>query len=836
MSDMGHRVLGVNFMRRWPWPLRWGTRVLALLLVLVLVAALWVVWTVRRPFPDYEGKVRLAGLGSSVTVYRDAYGIPQIYASTPEDLFKAQGYVTAQDRFWEMDFRRHVTSGRLSELFGETTLDTDKVVRTLGWRRTAEQELTLLAPETVRLLEAYAAGVNAWLDRHPDTATQSLEYSVLGFQRGGYRPERWTPADSVAWLKAMAWDLRSNMDEELGRALAGTVLSRERVDQLYPRYPFDRMPVIVENGEVGDDGFTAPSERAPARALSGVLETIKAMPGLLGNGASEVGSNSWVVSGSRTATGKPLLANDPHLAPQMPSVWYQAGLHCLTVSPACPYDVTGFTFAGLPGVVIGHNHRVAWGFTNLGPDVTDLYIERVDNGSAEYKGAREPLLTRVETIKVAGSDDVRLTVRATRHGPLISDVLEDAERLASGPSEAVALRWTALDPGRTADAIFAMDAATDWKSFRAAAQKFEVPAQNLVYADVDGNIGYQSPGRIPVRTSGDGTRPVPGWDGVHEWKGFIPFEELPTVLNPAKGYVVTANNAVAGASYQRMLTQDWSYGYRAARIDELVASGGKLDTTAMAEIQLDSRNGFAPTLVPHLLRLGSGVKGADLLKGWDFTQPASSAPAAFYNAAWRHLLLLTFNDDLPEGARPDGGDRWFEVVLSLLEHPDDPYWDDKSTPAKEDRDTIIKSALRAASSELTDRLGGTPSQWRWGDLHTLTLTNQTFGTSGIGVIERLFNRGPLHLSGGQSIVNATGWDAQEGYAVDWVPSMRLVADLSDLDASRYINLTGADGHAFSPHYWDQTPLWAAGKTIPWRFTPATIKKESHHTLTLTLTP
>ncbi|GAA0963838.1 penicillin acylase family protein [Actinocorallia libanotica] len=822
----------MNVMRRWPRPLRWGARILALLLVLALVAALWVVWTVRRSFPDYGGEVRLAGLSAPVTVHRDAHGVPQVYADTPEDLFKAQGYVTAQDRFWEMDFRRHVTSGRLSELFGETTLETDKVVRTLGWRRVAEQELALLEPETVKLLEAYASGVNAWLDEHPDTSDQALEYAVLGIQRSGYRPERWSPADSVAWLKAMAWDLRSNMDDELGRALAGTRLPAERVDQLYPAYDDERMPVIVGDTEKSGEKPSGTPVQAPARALSSVLESIRAMPEMLGNGASEIGSNSWVVSGSRTATGKPLLANDPHLAPQMPSVWYQAGLHCRKVTEACPYDVTGFTFSGLPGVVIGHNHRVAWGFTNLGPDVTDLYVERIDGQNAEYKGEKEPLQVREETIKVAGGQDVRLSVRATRHGPIISDVLAKSAKLVSGSTEAIAMRWTALDPGRTADAVFQMNRATDWKSFREAAASFEVPSQNLVYADVDGNIGYQSPGRIPVRSKGDGTRPVPGWDGEHEWTGFLPYEELPSIQNPEKGYIVTANNAVVGSSYEHLLTKDWSYGYRAARIDELLKGDDKIDVAGMADVQLDSRNGFAPVLVPHLQRVGSGLKGVDLLDGWDFTQPVDSAAAAFYNAAWRHLVLLTFNDDLPEGARPDGGDRWFEVVRTLLDDPADPYWDDVSTPAKEDRDTILKSALRAAAAELTDLLGDTPSAWRWGDLHTLTVTNQTFGTSGIAPVERLFNRGPLHLPGGQSIVNATGWDAQEGYAVDWVPSMRMVVDLADLDASRYINLTGASGHPFTDHYWDQTSLWAEGKTIPWRSTPALIEKESRHTLTL----
>ncbi|MCD0451801.1 penicillin acylase family protein [Actinocorallia sp. API 0066] len=822
-------------MRQWPWPLRWGVRALALVMVLVLLLTAWLVWTVRKPFPTYDGRLTLPGLAGEVTVHSDSHGIPQIYADTPADLFRAQGYVTAQDRFWEMDFRRHITSGRLSELFGDATLDTDKVTRTLGWRKTAEAELALLAPETKHLLEAYAAGVNAWLKANPDTARQSLEYSVLGLQRTGYQPEEWTPADSVAWLKAMAWDLRSNIEDELGRALADTALPKERVDQLYPAYDFLRMPAIVPTGSVADGGFSGEGARSepPARALSSVLEAIRAMPTGLGNGDSDLGSNSWVIAGSRSATGMPLLANDPHLSAQMPSVWYQAGLHCRTVTEACPYDVTGFTFAGLPGVVIGHNHRIAWGFTNLAPDVSDLYLEKVTGTTAEYKGAQEPLQVRTERIEVAGADPVELTVRVSRHGPIVSDVMDDAEKAAPS-GEAVALRWTALGPGRTADAIFAMNRATDWTSFREAARLFEVPAQNLVYADVEGNIGYQAPGRIPVRTAGDGTRPVPGWDGVHEWADFIPFEELPSAFNPDSGYIVTANNAVIGTSYEHLLTQDWSYGYRAQRIDDLVRNGGKLDIAAMSRIQMDDRNGFAPILVPHLLRVGAGVKGIELLRTWDYTQPADSAPAAFFNAVWRHLLLRAFNDELPEGARPDGGDRWFEVVRTLLDKPDDPFWDDvKTTGAAERRDDIVLRALREASDELVERLGDKPGEWRWGALHTLTLTNQSFGTSGIGLVERIFNRGPVELGGGKSIVNAIGWDVQKGYEVTAVPSLRLVADLSNLDDSRYVNLTGASGHAFSDHYWDQTDLWAKGETIPWPFTATAVKEAAEHTLTLT---
>jgi penicillin amidase len=820
----------IKLLARLPWPARWAIRVVSVLLVLALVLTLYVRWTIHRSFPQTSGRATVAGLGKDVTVYRDAWGIPQIYADTTDDLMRAEGYVHAQDRFWEMDFRRHVTAGRLSELFGTTTLDTDKVVRTLGWRRVAAQELPLLRPDTRRYLEEYSQGVNSWLARHRNTATESLEYSVLGLQRTGYRPEPWTPVDSLAWLKAMAWDLRSNMDEELGRAIAATKVGQARADQLYPGYPYDRNPVITGAGKGGAAPVTTPRARTPSPALTRVSAAIRAMPEMLGNGAPGIGSNSWVVAGSRTSTGRPLLANDPHRAPHMPSIWYQAGLHCRQVSGACPLDVTGYTFSGVPGVIIGHNQRVAWGFTNLGPDVTDLYLEKVTGGTYEYEGRQEPLRTRQEQIKVAGAKAVTITVRATRHGPLLSDTLDDARRAGNGM--AVALRWTALDPGRTADALILLDTARNWTEFRTAAQSFEVPAQNLVYADVDGNIGYQAPGRVPVRTEGDGRWPAQGWTGRQEWKGDIPFADMPSVHDPKQGYIVTANNAAAGPEYPRMVTKDWAYGYRAARIDERIRATPVMDSATMGRIQLDDRNGFAPVLVPHLLRVGSGP-AVSLLRGWDFTQHADSAPAAFYNAVYRHLLLRTFDDELPDGARPNAGDRWFEVMRNLLNRPGDPWWDDVRTPGRETRDDMLRLAVKDADGELRKRLGGDPAKWKWGDLHTLELTNETFGDSGIGPIEWLFNRGPLKLAGGDSIVDATGWDVQEGYAVDWVPSMRMIVDLADLDRSRWINLTGASGHAFDAHYWDQARLWARGDTIPMRFRPATIRAEARHTLTLT---
>ncbi|GAB3213392.1 penicillin acylase family protein [Marinactinospora endophytica] len=844
---------------------RWILGFLAGVAALLLIATGTVVFTVQRSFPDYDGELTLPGLDAPVTVRRDAQGIPHVYAETTDDLFRAQGYVHAQDRFWQMDFNRHVTAGRTAELFGEAQVETDAYLRTMGWRRVAEQEYDLLSEETRRNLDAYAEGVNAYLDGRSPSAV-SVEYALLGVIGGDTTIEEWSPVDSLAWLKAMAWDLRGNMEDEIERAgLLASGLERDQIEELYPDYPEEEHTPIVTEGKV-DDGAFRPEEGARhedddtpvvreaargAAALGAVGAGLAELPRLLGPASPELGSNSWVVSGEHTESGLPLLANDPHLGAQMPSVWHQGGLHCAPVSQECPYDVVGFGFAGLPGVVIGHNDRVAWGFTNLGPDVTDLYLEKVEGDHYVVDGERLPLETRQETIKVAGGEDVEITVRSTGNGPLLSDVAAGAAlqefgrnapvdadgepaREAVESDYAVALRWTALEPGRTADAIFLMNRARDFDDFRAAARSFEVPAQNLVYADVEGTIGYQAPGRVPVRGKGDGRWPAPGWDSAYAWKGEIPFEELPYVRDPGAGYVVTANQAAVGSDYAHLLTSDWDYGYRAQRIDDLLSAAieaGPVSTQDMLEIQLDNENSGARAVVPHLLEAeveGAAATARDLLADWDFQQDVDSAAAAFYNATWRHLLPLLF-DELPEEYPMDGGSRGFLVVSRLLEDPDSSWW---SGSAADGREEILATAMERAAAELTERLGDVPSEWRWGDLHTLTATDQSFGTSGIGPVEWLVNSAPVQSGGGSSTVNATGWNAAEDYAILTVPSMRMVVDLADPDASRWINLTGTSGHAFHPNHEDQLELWATGESTAMVFTADTVEEAARHELVL----
>lgn len=793
---------------------RW---VLALVLVLLLAAAGWGVWAVRRPFPQVDGELTLAGLDAPVTVLRDEWGVPHLYGDSTTDLVMAQGWVHAQDRFWEMDVRRHLTAGRLAELFGEAQLDTDRFLRTMGWRRVAAQEYDLLTDESRAVLDAYAAGVNAYIDgRSPGEL--SLEYTVLGLTGTDVTIEPWTPVDTLAWLKAMAYDLRANSDEEIERVRLTTALGAERAAVLDPAYPYDEVAPIV-----ADDV---------------VAETLSAT---LGSAAGDgLGSNSWAVSGELTASGGAMLANDPHLSPSQPGIWHQVGLHCTTVDDDCPLTVSGFGFSGVPGVIIGRNADVAWGFTNLAADVQDHYVERVDGDRYEVDGELVDMDVREEVIEVAGGASVTHVVRRTRHGPVLSDVSEaltellDVGRfpgldLAADRDHAISLRWTALDPGRTFDALLALNTARDVEDFRAAAEVYEVPAQNLLYADAEGNIAYQAPGRHPIRAEGhDGTVPVAGWTTATDWQGFIPFEDLPFVLNPDEGMIVTANQAVVGPDFTHDWPGEWAPGFRAAvierRLEEAVADGST-DLAEVAAIQLEDDLGLVPILRDALLAVpleGHAAQARALLEDWDGSMAVDSAAAAYMAGVQRHLLLGTFADELPEEVEVGDRGGWWLVLDELLDRPDDPFWDDVTTDEVEDRDAMLVAALTAADAELVELLGEDVEDWAWGDLHQLELRHGTLGESGIAPVEALFNRGPLPTAGAGSVVNATGWDLVEGYDVSWVPSMRMAVDLARPDDARWISLTGVSGHAFHPHYADMAPAWARGETVRWPLTPSAV--------------
>ncbi len=592
-------------------------------------------------------------------------------------------------------------------------------MRTLGWRRAAQADYGVLDDDTKAILQAYADGVNTFIATHPNNLPP--EFAIVGLFSGkgfNYVPEKWQPVDTLQWAKAMAWSLGGNWDVELFRAALIKKFGAEQAAAMYndlmPPYDFQKMPTIVTPN--------VSYQNAPLDSVSG-LRQLDNIIGLRGN---DVGSNNWVISGQRTTTGKPLLANDPHLAIQLPSIWYFNSLHCQPVSAECPYDVIGASFPGMPGIVIGHNARIAWGVTNVGPDVQDLFLEKIDGNQYEYKGQKLDLAIVPETMVIKGqlpadykpslnetdvydeksnTTTITLNVRSTVHGPLISDV--DSDTAQAGGDLGVAFSWTAINiADQTMASFVGVDRAQNWDEYRAALSKFNAPSQNFIYADVDGNIGYQTPGRIPIRAKGDGQLPVPGWTGEYDWIDYIPFDELPRAYNPPEGYIVTANNAVVGPEYKYFLGMDWDRGYRARRIVDLITAKDQLTADDIAAIQGDNLNLSAQDIVPYLKTLavdGDAKLVLDQILAWDFHEQRDSTGASAYEVFWLNLLKNTFADELGPLAPDytDGGTVNRQAVTQLLAQPDSPWWDDVTTSGvKETRDDILKKSLAAGASQL----------------------------------------------------------------------------------------------------------------------------------------
>jgi penicillin amidase len=824
-----------------------------------------------KSFPQIDGEIQLEGLDGPVDIYRDHMGIPHIYATTSHDLFFAQGFVHAQDRFWQMDFYRHVGEGRVAEMFGASQLESDIFLTTLGWRKTSLAEYEALTPESKTLLAAYADGVNAYINGKSNEEL-SLEYAVLGLPilNPDYVVEPWEPVNTLAWSKALAWDLKSNINGEIEHAILMKTLSPEQMEELYPPYPDDHPLIVNKIGGGGASGaaISVASQDIPTELFAAVQHNASLLDGLLGPTDRGKGSNSWVVSGELTTTGKPLLANDPHLGINMPSIWYQVSLHCVPKNDECPYDLTGFSLAGAPGIVLGHNDRIAWGFTFAEEDVMDLFIERVnpDNPNQyEVEGKWVDFETHTETIKVGGGDPIQITVRATRHGPVISetygrlknegdpddqDFIPFKERAGIELPEqyVIALSWTALSTGNTyrqgnpLEALWGFNKAQNWEQFREAARHLHVPGQNLSYADVDGNIAYQTSGLIPIRKNGDGSVPVPGWNSEYDWIGVVPFEEMPWTLNPVEGFIATVNNKIVGDDYPYFITgrDGYDYGFRADRIVDLIEAGrGNIDIAYFQMMQADAHDASAETYVPLLLALDAKwfkpneAIAFDALKNWDYQAKVESQGAAVYAAFWRTLLKNTFNDELPEEYWADGGDRWFEVMRRIS--ADSAWWDDISTAETvETREFILSKSFVEGVTELEQTLGDDPAKWTWGGLHTSTFAHGSLGTSASpGFIQSLFNRGPFATNGGKSMINNTSWNSVRGYEVTNLPSYRAIYDFSNFSNSLAIHTTGQSGHAYHPHYIDMAPMWANVEYLPLLWTREAITADAEGHLILT---
>jgi len=865
-------------------------RLLVLLLVVVLVAgagaAVLLSVISDRALPETRGTLAVPGLAAPVRIGRDANGIAQVYASSPDDLFFAQGWLHASERMWQMEVWRHITAGRLSELFGASQLEVDRFVRTLGWRGAAERDLAAASPEVRQALDRYAAGVNAWLDQN--RGSLGLSFVVTGLQAGlagglgGYDPEPWTALDSVAFGKLQAWSLGGNLDAEVFRLAADARLGDPALtDALIPPYPADApliydpaaRPAASANGGTATATAQGAAAAVPAipgdeilglLALARVAGSIPRLAGIDGGqgllGSHGLGSNNWVVAPERSATGTALLANDPHLGIQMPSIWYMNGLHCQPVGEACPYDVAGVSFPSVPGVILGHNARIAWGVTNTGPDVQDLFVETPDpaDPANRYLHAGESLAyeTRQETIAVAGGDPVTITVRQTVHGPVVNDVVDQLKDAASP----YALRWTALaEVDGILGSFLAIDRAGTFAELREALRGYVSPSQNFVFADVEGNIGYQMPGLVPVRPAGGlGDRPVEGASGTHDWTGYIPFDELPAMENPASGFIVTANNMVAGPEYPYLIHRETDSGWRATRIadllDEAAASGDGVTVDELTAIALDTRPLRADAVIPLLAAASPTTRDGQTvqarIRSWNRACPVDSRGCAAYEVTEWRLLRGLFDPWLGELARDYVGSEPSRLALQLtLADPANPFWDDPATAAVETRDGVVAAALDGAGADLRAELGD-DSRWTWGRVHTVTFREQTLGTSGIGPLEWYFNVGPVAAPGTQDAPNNSSenfgaWypdpddpaagpgTLREAFEVRNGPSYRLAIDLGRLDEATIVTTTGQGGNPFGRHYGDLVDDWLAGRSVPLPFTPAAVRAATVAELTLT---
>lgn len=755
---------------------RWYYVLLGLLTLLLLAALLHL----RSSLPKTSGTLTLPGLTAPVEVVRDANAVPHIYAQSREDAYLALGFVHAQDRLFQMDFQRRVGAGRLSEVLGEATLETDRFLRTLGVYRVAERSLPNLSAEAQGALSAYTAGVNAFLEGRQGALPP--EFLILG-----YEPEPWRPADSLVWLKMMAWDLGGNWEDELLRARLLQVLPPERVAELFPPYPGDA-PVALPD-------FSALYQHLPLDKLW--ADSPKPLP-------PGAGSNNWVVSGDRSVTGGPLLANDPHLGLQTPGLWYFAHLS------APGLEVVGATLPGLPFVVLGRTDRFAWGFTNTGPDTQDLFVERLEQGD-RYRtptGVRN-LTIRQEVIRVKDQDDVTLTVRESRHGPLISDASAVAAEVVAGRGADYALTfsWTALrDDDRSFQAGLELNRATDWPSFTEALRNFHAPQQNIVYADTGGNIGFYAPARVPVRRAGDGLVPVPGWTGEYDWTGLIPFERLPHSFNPPSGRIVTANNKLVPDSYPYLLTTDWAEPYRVERIAALLAERDRHSLGSFRDVQADQYSGMAADFLPLAIRAPVTDEGARALQNrlrvWNGVMAADAAEPLIFSLWYRAFARLVLEDDLGplyedfQGFRPIF---YRNVITEQTE-----WCDNVETPERESCELLAATALTQAAGALRGQYGDDPARWRWGDAHYADHDHLIFGDTPLA---RLFNlRAP---NGGDAFtVNAARYAVEdEGAAQTSGPGYRALFDLADLERSRFMHGTGQSGNVFSRHYRDFLERW-----------------------------
>jgi penicillin G amidase len=752
-------------------------------------AAAWH-WLARRPLPKTRGTIEVPGLEGRVRVRRDRWGVPHIEADSPADLYFAQGYCHAQDRLWQMDFYRRVVEGRVSEMAGSEGLPVDRLMRTLGIRRAARAEQAALDPHLLEMLERFCAGINAAAaDAPPPFEMQLLRL----------RFEPWAPVDILSLGKLLAFGLSTNWERELLRGDMVRALGPELTAKLDPTYPADN-PIVTQGAWSG--------EGLP------LVEQIDAVRRSIGLAAEASGSNNWAVSGAHSATGTPLIAGDPHLPPSMPGIWYEVELR------HGDRFVRGASLPGMPGIFMGQNNDVCWTFTNVMADIQDLFVERIDGDTYLFEDEWLPLQTVREEIAVKGrSEPVVMEIRSTHHGPIVN------EALGADEAEPLTLRWLTLDEPTTFSGMFELTEIGSGPELVAKLEAHTSPASNLIWADRHGSIGYKLIGRLPLRRGGSPDLPKPGWSGEFEWEGTIPYEELPEVVDPESGYLVTANNRIVGDDYPHHITSEWLDGFRAKRIEQLIAASEEHDLDSFEAMQSDNLSLPGLEAARRLGRLNpSGQRersAIERLRSWDGCLGPETIAGTIYQAFLlrlaREVARAAIGDrDLCERwlDRADNGFtphitspwRWHSHLMKLWEEGDEELigrpWDE-----------LVLQALAGALDDLEERFGPDPQQWRWGQVHEMEFPHPLGAANPL--LRRLLNRS-LRAGGAQETVSQIAYDPNDPYNAVWAPSWRMVADPTDPDRSRWQMFTGQSGHPASPHYDDLQADWLEGRTQPMR--------------------
>jgi penicillin amidase len=807
-----------------------GLRILLWLLLIVILLAVGVIgfgyFTARAALPQLDGQLQVKGLSAAVKVTRDSHGVPAIEAATLEDLFLAQGYVTAQDRLWQMDIMRRFGAGELSEILGEDTLKMDREQRILGLRAAARKSLQTASPRDRSYFDAYARGVNAFIEAHGSSLP--IEFRILK-----YRPKPWQPEDSIVIANQMVKDLNYYyLPDTFAREKILAKLGPELTADLYVNRSWhDRPPTVMrenlndqenkgDSDDDDDDDDAGPDDSVTQQRSAGTEIWAQHAPEAVN------GSNDWVVSGAHTVTGKPLLANDMHLGHQMPNLWYEA--HLKSEGTSGNIDVAGVTLPGMPYVIVGHNQRIAWGFTNVGPTVADAYIENF-NAQGAYQSPQGWVQSehRAEVIHVKGKPDVVVDVKVTRHGPIITDLLP-------GETRQVALRWTLYDGLHMP--FFDVDTAQNWDEFRKAFSQLDAPGQNVVYADVDGNIGYQTTGRVPIRAAGDGSLPVNGADDAHEWTGYVPFDKLPSIYNPPSGVIGTANGRITPDGYPYSISAEWEAPWRTERIYHVLESGRKFAAADMLALENDvhSENDlFAAErfvyAIDHASKPSPRAKeAADLMRNWDGRMLAALIAPTIAARSAQELTRLLLEPRL--GPAPQDPQQQ-ETALSwrtyhwemrtvwlqniLLHQPK--RWLPEKYP---NYDELLTAAVEAVVDGPAAPKDLAP--WRWGSVNAVEIDHPVLGK--IPVIRNWAAPGIQEQSG-------------SGYTVKAVtrhhgPSERFTANLADLDQSTLNTVTGQGGNFLSPYYMDQWKAWYEGSTFTLPFTSQAVEATGKHRLVL----